>query len=187
MTDINELLASAETALKAAVEAAYKSGFDDGKKAGEREASAGLKSRLAALFADEDSAAEGSSTKIQDSLTGSGDGETTDAADRAAPGTVKPVVLDVVARANNGVSTKDIERATKFKYNSIRGTLWTLQKEGAIERNLDGKWVAVQSVREEAKRTELEEYIAAQEAAAQTGSSSDDGNKSSGSDDEAAA
>lgn len=185
MTDMNELLASAEKSLKTAIEAAYKSGFDAGKKLGEREAAAGFKSRLASLFVDEEADIAGSSTKINELFTSTGDSAETGDAERATPGTVKPAILDVVAKANHGISTKDIARATNFKYNSVRGTLWTLHKEGAIEKNENGRWVASPAIHKEAKQAELDQYVAAQTAAKDEPPSG--GNENSGSNEETAA
>ncbi|PZV37477.1 hypothetical protein [Mesorhizobium kowhaii] len=185
MTDMNELLATAEKSIRAAIEAAYKSGFDEGKKLGEREAAAGFKSRLASLFVDDEADTAHSSTKINELFTNSGDSPATGDAERATPGTVKPAILDVVAKANRGISTKDIARATNFKYNSVRGTLWTLRKEHAIEKNENGKWVAASAIHKEAKQAELDEYEAARSAAKDQPPSG--GNENSGSNEETAA
>jgi hypothetical protein len=58
---------------------------------------------------------------------------------RASPGTVKPQILDVLRQSPEGISTRDIATLTGFKYNSVRGTLWLLKKEGHAA-NRDDKW-----------------------------------------------
>jgi hypothetical protein len=52
---------------------------------------------------------------------------------RAAPGSVKPAILNAI-RQSPGVTIADIRARTGAKPNSVRGTLWTLQKEELIER-----------------------------------------------------
>ena len=49
--------------------------------------------------------------------------------ERATPGTVKPGVLRVIRNAESGLTTEQIVSLTKFKHNSVRGTVWTLQGE----------------------------------------------------------
>jgi hypothetical protein len=61
-------------------------------------------------------------------------------ADRAALGTVKPRVLELVSR-DMGASIKEIE-TTGIKRNSVRGTLYSLQRDGIIRRDGD-RWYAV--------------------------------------------
>lgn len=51
---------------------------------------------------------------------------------RAALGTVKPAVLALTERPNG--ATVEEMAATGIKFNSIRGTIYALQKEGKIER-----------------------------------------------------
>ena len=58
---------------------------------------------------------------------------------RAALGTVKPRVLELVSR-DTGASVPEIE-AIGIKPNSIRGTLYALQKDGIIQRRGD-RWYA---------------------------------------------
>jgi hypothetical protein len=56
-------------------------------------------------------------------------------ADRAAPGSVKPVILKIIKHSEGtGKTLREIERETGFKYNSVRGTLWQLQQNGEIEK-----------------------------------------------------
>ncbi len=60
-------------------------------------------------------------------------------AERAALGTVKPRILELVSR-EVGASVQEIE-AIGIKPNSIRGTLYALQKDGHIQRRGD-RWYA---------------------------------------------
>ena len=57
---------------------------------------------------------------------------------KAPPGTVRPAIIKMIERSS-GVSTEQILTATRFKENSVRGTLSTLAKEGRIERR-GGEW-----------------------------------------------
>ncbi|WP_027052663.1 hypothetical protein [Mesorhizobium erdmanii] len=185
MTDIKELMLLTQTSINAAIEEAFKIGFEAGKKAGEREAAQGFKSRLASFFDEDLPVAPSASTEINSLFSNSDDNAETRDAERATPGTVKPAILAVVAKANHGISTKDIARATKFKYNSVRGTLWTLHKEHAIEKNENGRWVAASAIHKEAKQAELDEYEAARSAVKDQPPSG--GNENSGSNEETAA
>jgi hypothetical protein len=53
---------------------------------------------------------------------------------RAASGTVKPTIKALIEDAKDGILTSDIIAKTKFKENSVRGTLSTLKTEGFAER-----------------------------------------------------
>jgi hypothetical protein len=68
---------------------------------------------------------------------GANDVRRTDA--KAPPGTVRPVILAMIKRAD-GLLTEQILKETGFKENSVRGTLSTLQKQGEIERAA-GRWI----------------------------------------------
>ncbi len=50
---------------------------------------------------------------------------------RAVPGSVKPRILRAV-RATPGLTIKQIEEESGVKHNSVRGTLWQLNKDGAV-------------------------------------------------------
>lgn len=161
MNDIQDILSKTTDAVQQAIEAAYKRGFDDGRVAGQQKAAATIKSRLADLFhLTDDVQSPGEYTDGDNLLTVRADTpHQAEAEQRAAPGTVKPVILATVANSNNGVSTRDIERATGIKHNSVRGTLWQLHKEGAITRNEEGRWIPTPPVKEAAKQQSLETYL----------------------------
>jgi hypothetical protein len=59
---------------------------------------------------------------------------------RAAQGTVKPAILALTGRPNG--ATAEEMAAIGIKFNSIRGTIYSLHKEGKIERHGD-RWYAI--------------------------------------------
>jgi hypothetical protein len=59
---------------------------------------------------------------------------------RAAPGSVKPVILNLLAtKSAFGITMDEIVQATGIKYNSVRGTLYTLKQNGEAHR-IGLKW-----------------------------------------------
>jgi hypothetical protein len=72
--------------------------------------------------------------------------------DRAPQGTVKPRLLELISR-EKGASVREME-TIGIKHNSIRGTVYSLHKEGKIERRGD-RWFAVGKI--EAKESSREE------------------------------
>ena len=60
---------------------------------------------------------------------------------RAAPGSVKPAILEMIKK-QPGLTPDQIQAKSGAKHNSVRGTLWALEKEGKVERH-DGKYAAV--------------------------------------------
>lgn len=61
-------------------------------------------------------------------------------AQRSAPGTVKPRILEVLQENPAGLTTPEVTEYAGVKYNSARGTLWSLQKEGRVRRSGD-RWL----------------------------------------------
>lgn len=57
--------------------------------------------------------------------------------ERAAPGTVKPVIHQLVVSSKTGITMADIERQTGFKSNTVRGTLYALKREGFVDKEGD--------------------------------------------------
>src|ERR1700730_684461 len=51
---------------------------------------------------------------------------------RRPPGTVKPTILDIVSKAEGGITTAQIVAKTLFKEGSVRGTLSVLREAGLI-------------------------------------------------------
>ena len=65
---------------------------------------------------------------------------------RAAPGTVKPTILRTVIDANfSGITTEELIERTGFKATSVRGTVSTLQMDGAIKK-IAGRWYSAESL-----------------------------------------
>ncbi|WP_143132141.1 hypothetical protein [Methylobacterium sp. 174MFSha1.1] len=58
---------------------------------------------------------------------------------RATPGSVKPRVAQLVSE-RPGITTRQIEDATGFKLNSIRGTLWALHAQDHVIERRNGGW-----------------------------------------------
>ena len=82
------------------------------------------------------------------------DSLTPPSAERASQGTVKPRILELVSR-EMGTSISELERIG-FKPNSIRGTLYALQKEGKIQKRGD-RWYAATPESNEASTAETVE------------------------------
>lgn len=58
---------------------------------------------------------------------------------RAAPGTVKPVIVQMIVGSHDGYTMEELVDKTGFKPNSVRGTLSTLREEGKITK-IGDKW-----------------------------------------------
>jgi predicted Rossmann fold nucleotide-binding protein DprA/Smf involved in DNA uptake len=102
---------------------------------GREEASADLKAKIAGLLSGEPP----KTIKLvaSDLLVGSDK--------RAVSGSVKPTIERMIAESGRkGVTAEEILKATGFKPNSVRGTLWTLGSNGfAVKRN--GRWVSAEA------------------------------------------
>lgn len=142
MTIIDDILADVTKALRPALEAALVHVKEDAK----REAAAEFKSKLAAMLDDTPQAviAQKSGVAPKDDRVVYSPPHRKTRKGRASPGTVKPQILSVIRNSPDGVGTKEIAEKTGFKYNSVRGTLWLLKKELAIE-NRDERWFATVS------------------------------------------
>jgi len=65
---------------------------------------------------------------------------------RAVSGSVRPTIERmIIDHASTGLTLDEIEKATGFKHNSIRGTLWTLGNQG-IAHKFHGRWFPKASV-----------------------------------------
>jgi hypothetical protein len=141
MTQVDEILADIAKALRPVLEAA----LADVRDASKRDAAIEFKAKLNAMFDSGpgdrgplEAAAAAKPEKIQYAPPPPRKASK----GRATPGTVKPQILDAVRQMPEGTSTKDIATLTGFKYNSVRGTLWLLKKEGQV-MNKDEKWFPV--------------------------------------------
>jgi hypothetical protein len=129
--DIDRAVADLMAKLSPTIEAALRSAIEQGLGIGRNEIAKTLQSLLERplpLWTPD------ASTTILGSASSPSDG------DRAALGTVKPRILELISR-RNGASVAEIE-ALGIKHNSIRGTLYSLQKDDRIERRGD-RWFAV--------------------------------------------
>jgi hypothetical protein len=70
---------------------------------------------------------------------------------RRPPGSVKPVMMGLISRPG-GATIRDFE-AAGIKFNSIRGTIYALQKENLITKNGD-RWYAAAAESNEAPSVE---------------------------------
>ena len=129
MRTLKDILASGS----ASIEALLKEAFEAGKA----EASSEMRARISAAI---------------DIATLSGPLATTSALPpleqpaspegRASPGTVKPALLSLIKHAgSDGITTDELVDYTKFKPNSVRGTISTLHGEHAI-RKVGDRWVS---------------------------------------------
>ena len=113
--------------------------FERGREVGRSEAMAEFKARLAGLtdtLIRSDAEAPESEQPTDKGVGAEREAEVQDTK-RASPGSVKPTIAKLVSE-RPGITTRDVERLTGFKLNTIRGTIWTLQKEGVIERREEG-------------------------------------------------
>lgn len=127
MRDIQKMISDAADALRPLIEEAFAAGKDEGR----REAADEFKAKIGAILGEESAPSKPSTP----SVTGAPDEEA-----RAPSGTVKPAVLRLIRESQGGITTTEITRLTGFKHNSIRGTLWGLQKEGKITKR-GNRWV----------------------------------------------
>jgi hypothetical protein len=61
---------------------------------------------------------------------------------RAAPGSVKPTILELI-KNEPGITQDEIGERTGIKHNSIRGTLWALMTLDKAIHKIDGCWYPV--------------------------------------------
>ncbi|EJJ24617.1 hypothetical protein [Rhizobium sp. CF142] len=109
----------------------YAEGFDAGFIAAQKEIMA-----MISGIGKHRSAEKIENRQIQNEETDSDDG-------RAAPGTVKPAILKLIQEHPEGLSKSQIVMMTGIKPNSVRGTLWSLNKEGHIKKSGRDLWVPV--------------------------------------------
>lgn len=143
--NIEELMSGVIREARQAVENAYKQGFEDGTRAGERNAGEKIRARLSDFFdVDIDAEEPISSTSGNDLLTDQDQSDEQESTDdgRAPPGTVKPLVLKTIQASKTGMTIREITDVTGVKYNSVRGTVWTLKNEEKVKKGDGGRWMA---------------------------------------------
>jgi hypothetical protein len=99
--DLDKIISASSETLRPLIEKAFELGYDA--------AVAEMKTKLADL------------TPLNPNEESSG---------RAKSGSVKPAIRQMIVETNVGLTLDEIVKATGFKPNSVRGTLWTLSREG---------------------------------------------------------
>jgi hypothetical protein len=150
MRDLKDILSSGSASIVALLQEAYDAGLASGKASAESD----LKARVATLFelspvepttataTATDHGARAATPKPADLVKDFGTA-LAQGSQRAAPGTVKPQILKLITDHPLGFSTEELIAVTGFKPNSVRGTLSTLQSEGAIGK-VEGVWATAQ-------------------------------------------
>lgn len=132
-SELDAIVLDATSALRPLLERA----FEAGRAVGRREATTELRARLSDAIGPIMSQNEilelarqgdGAGVSVFDSMP------TNQASSRAAPGTVRPAILALVQSHPQGIRREDIERLSGVKGNSVRGTLYNLQKDGFVMR-----------------------------------------------------
>ena len=112
--------------------------FDAGRNIGREEAAAYLRAQIDGVLSSNHGALEDATKSVT---------KPTVAADpdkRAVAGSVRPTILRmIISSANTGLTQDEIAKETGFKFNSVRGTLWALGRDGvAVKR--DNRWFPVE-------------------------------------------
>jgi hypothetical protein len=128
-TKLASRVSEATSSFTQLLDEAYSQGFNDGLAAGKQETGDQLLKFIASMNTDHIPAI------IRNEPPSSDEGE------RVPPGTVKPTVLQTIQQFPDGISIRDIEKLTGFKHNSIRGTVWLLQKEGSVQKGEGNLWI----------------------------------------------
>ena len=130
MRTLDSIISAATETLRPLLQEAFEAGRDVGRE----EATADLKSKIVGLL----SAGQNASQDAAEPVVAPDLDVTSDK--RATQGSVKPTIIRmIVEAAKAGLTTNEITKLTGFKLNSVRGTLWTLGKEGlAVKR--EGRW-----------------------------------------------
>ena len=111
------------------IEDLFRQAFEAGRTLGRREAAGALRERLMRVVdLETGEAPDAGDYPLDDDVT----------PQRAAPGSVKPIILNLVL-TKPGLTTSEIQQETGVKFNSARGTLWTLSQEKVVVRRL-GRW-----------------------------------------------
>jgi hypothetical protein len=109
--DLQTIISAASEALRPLLEQA----FEAGREAGREEAALDLRAKIDGVLSVPHSP-----------------GPAVAFSKRASSGSVKPTIAEMIKNAANGRTANEIEAATNFKPNSIRGTLWALTNDGLI-------------------------------------------------------
>lgn len=114
--------------------------FERGRAAGRREMRAELRDEMRALrYLFEEEANDPDPSDQEEAEIASPEESDPDQGHRAPPGSVKPIILDLI-HGQPGLTTVEIRAMTKLKPNSIRGTLWTLSAQDKVIERRNGRW-----------------------------------------------
>jgi len=132
--DIEDMVSSLSDALRAMLTRA----FENGREVGKHEATGHLKAKLAEIRNLTDHVlASGLDAAIAEprvpAVSSAMSNDTSDS-ERAAPGSIKPAILNFLAKNERGASASDIAGATGIKENTVRGTLRNLKLEGKAQK-----------------------------------------------------
>ena len=145
--DISQIHAEGSEGITLLIQEAYEAG----RIAGAADAKRRFQSKLASLLSDGSDVAPTADDLPESEQPSSLPEKTSElvqhTSKRASPGSVKPQVAALVAKYIDGISAEMIAQVTGFKFNSVRGTLWTLGNEGVVERQ-GSKWYAVRDHRQ---------------------------------------
>lgn len=130
---LSDIIAASGSAFRDLVTEAYESGHEAGQAAGHKSGyEAGYRDAMSRVLAKIQEVASadsaGASETVAPDASDSGEAE-----GRATPGTVKPAIEKLVLESS-GLTMQEIVERTGFKYNSVRGTLYTLKSEGIVDK-----------------------------------------------------
>lgn len=152
MTIVDDILADMARVLRPLLEAAIADAKDEAKL----QAAAEFKAKLAAVF-DNDKVAPRSEPVTSPKIAAAPSSLVREVRkSRATSGTVKPTIARLLHDRPGGITMRQVTEETGFKYNSVRGTLWLLKKEGQAA-NRDEKWFAAEP--EPAKTLSLQQML----------------------------
>ena len=136
MPDAEALIAELMDTLKPSLYAVIRKAVEGGVSIGRDEALEEATKRMSLLGQKVTELVEASS-RLSERVRTNTERRTASIGQRASQGTVKPTLLALISRSD-GATVREME-ATGVKHNSIRGTVYALQKEGKIEKHGD-RW-----------------------------------------------
>lgn len=134
MQGFEDISKDAISVLERKLEEAYKAGFERGRE----QAASEFRAKLEQVFTAPSAASQAPADFVMGSF---GTSVVTEQDERAAPGTIKPAIIAALRSHPEGLFRREIVDLTGIKPNSVRGTLWQLQKESQITKNDNDKWV----------------------------------------------
>lgn len=148
MDDHDDIVSVITNALRPVIEAALARAKDEGR----REAAEEFKAKVEAMFNEPMASARRTSEQTRQT------NEPKPRKRRASSGTVKPLLISQLTLAGAiGMSMRDLAEATGVKYNTVRGTLWLLKKDGAVFNRHEKWFVSDASIAAEDRPTQSNE------------------------------